>query len=123
MSYDTKFDPEERELKKLMGNRFVDLTGENAAFAGLSNGAVQNPTAAEDDTYKPEDAEWKPIKPTPNQLDKLKWCAIAIAFGVLTIMISNWEQAALMDASIAVPSMCVCAALFGVGIGKTTVKG
>lgn len=50
---------------------------------------------------------------------KLLACAKSvILFGGLNCLIFYWAQAGLMDSSVAVPSMCACAALAGWGVGK-----
>lgn len=70
------------------------------------------------------DAEYEPAKPAPNWLDNLKASAKHIAiFGGLNILIFYWQQVELMDASIAIPSMCICAALAGWGVGINFTRG
>lgn len=66
-----------------------------------------------------KDAKWEPAKPDPNWLDKLKDSVKWIGgFGGLSCLIFYWNEAGLMDASIAIPAMCVCTALAGWGMGK-----
>jgi hypothetical protein len=73
---------------------------------------------------KPADAQWEPVRPEPNQMDKLKECAkFTVGFGGLSFLLFYWEQAGLMASSIAVPCMCVCTALAGWGVGKNAVGG
>lgn len=73
---------------------------------------------------KVETAQWEPVKPDPNWLDKLKASAMwAIGFGGLSFLLFYWEQANLMAESIAVPCIAVCTALAGWGVGKNTVGG
>ena len=116
----TDFEKEDMELQALMGEKFVDVT------APISE-AVQVPTkpkkTAEKPTHKPTEDNWKPPKPAPNWMDKLKECAkSSFAFAGLNLLIFYWQNTGLMDESIALPSMCVCAALFGLGIGKVVGK-
>lgn len=67
----------------------------------------------------PVDASWEPTPPDPNWLDKLKACVKhAAIYGGLSFLVFYWQQAELMDSSIAIPTMCVCAALAGLGVGK-----
>lgn len=73
---------------------------------------------------KSADASWEPVKPDPNWLDGLKACAKHVAlFGGLSFLVFYWQQAGLMDSSIAVPTMCICTALAGVGVGKNIGGG
>lgn len=83
---------------------------------------AQKPVRKPTEEYK--DAEYQPVKHDPNWLDYLKASVKHIAiFGGLNLLIFYWQQAGLMDASIAIPSMCVCAVLAGFGVGKNTAKG
>lgn len=71
-----------------------------------------------------KDAKWKPVKPEPNWLDNLKACVKWVGlFGGLCVLLFYWQQTGQMESSAAVPSMCVCCGLAGLGIGKNTVKG
>ena len=64
--------------------------------------------------------QWEPAKPAPGLMDKLKnavaWSAL---FGGLSWLVFYWNEAGLMASSIAIPTMCVCAALAGFGVGKS----
>lgn len=98
-------DPNDEGLKKIFGDRFHDVTQEQPP--------VQLPKR------KPVDAQWEPVKPDPNWVDKLKDCVKWVfLFGGLSCLVCYWKGAGLMDPSIAVPSMCACTALAGVGVGK-----
>ena len=73
---------------------------------------------AQKPTERPVETQWEPSKET-TWMDKLKACAIwAFGFGSLSCLVFYWQQAGLMDASIAVPTMCVFTALAGWGVGK-----
>lgn len=68
---------------------------------------------------KPVEAQWEPVKER-NWMDNLKDCSKwVIGFGGLSFLLFYWEMAGLMAESIAVPSMCLCTALAGWGVGKT----
>ncbi len=98
-------DPNDEGLKGIFGDRFHDET-------------VSHPSAKI--TKKdPVNAQWEPAKPDPNWLDNLKACVKhAAIFGGLSLLVFYWQQAGLMDSSVAVPTMCVCTALAGLGVGK-----
>ena len=67
---------------------------------------------------KPVEAQWEPVK-EHSWMDNLKNCVQwVIGFGGLSFLLFYWEQAGLMAESIAIPSMCLCTALAGWGLGK-----
>ena len=92
-------DPNDEGLKGIFGARFHDAT--------------QAPVK------KPIEAQWEPVKPDPDWLDKLKdsvkWVFL---FGGLSCLICYWQGAGLMDPTVACPSMLVCTALAGFSVGK-----
>ena len=91
-------------LKSIFGDRFHDET----------EVASEPPKM-----HKPAKELWEPEKPSHNWLDNLKACVKhAAVFGGLSCLIFYWQQAGLMDPTIAVPSMCVCTARAGLGVGK-----
>jgi hypothetical protein len=99
-------DPNDEGLKQIFGERFHDATQEKA---------IPKRTPAS----KPVDAQWEPVKPDPNWMDKLKGCVKSVAiFGCLGLLFFYWQQTGQMDSSAAVPSMCACTALAGLGVGK-----
>ena len=109
-------DPEDIGLQQVMGNRFKDNTKQ----------PMVEPFPSEVDTsqeQKAMDAQWEPIKEY-SRTDDLKECAkSSFIFGGLNMLIWYWQISGLMDESIALPSMLVCAALFGLGIGKCCKRG
>ena len=109
-------------LKAVMGNRFHDetqnLTKQEADIARCFEKAYGNKNTTQKAKDKPVEAQWEPVK-EPNWMDKLKDTAKwVIGFGGLSFLLFYWEQAGLMAESVAVPCMCLCTALAGVGIGK-----
>ena len=102
------FEREDMELKFIMGDKFQDMSE-----------AKQVPTqpkkTADKPAEKPVDAEWHPVKPKNN----LAECAKStLLYGGLNGLILYWQVQGLMDDSIALPCMLVCALLAGIGIGK-----
>lgn len=73
---------------------------------------------------KPIEEQWSPEKPNPNWMDKVKSCAKWVwLFGGLSILVFYWKEAGLMAESIAVPSIAVCTALAGWGVGINCARG
>jgi hypothetical protein len=111
-------------LKGIFGNRFHDETCPEAQYKPTSEDNRKNANAAKKPAQKPAEDLWEPKKPDPNWLDKLKSCTVwAGGFGCLTMLFFSWQQAGLMDESVALPTMLACVALAGYGVGKNTVGG
>lgn len=86
-------DPDDIGLKAVFGDRFHDATKDT-----------------------PMDAEAEPAEEkTDNLKSRVKW---GVGFGSLCLLIFYWQQAGLVDPSVALPCMCVCAALAGYGVGR-----
>lgn len=89
-----------------------------------SSNTTERKKAAQNRMDNTKDAQWEPAKPDPNWIDKLKDCAKWTAcFGGLCLLLFYWQQTGQMEASAAVPSMCVCTALAGFGCGKNAMRG
>ena len=119
-------DTKDEGLKGIFGDRFTDMTAnEKLSERRKSNMSANTDNAektAQKSTHKPthdfKDGKWEPIKER-TWMDNLKGCVQwAGCFGGLSFLLFYWEQAGLMAESIAVPCMCICTALAGVGIGK-----
>jgi hypothetical protein len=68
-------------------------------------------------------AQWEPVRPDPNWLDRLKACAKwALTFSALCCLFFYWQQTGLMDPAAAVPSMLTCTLLVGWGVGRNATK-
>lgn len=106
-------------LKAIMGNRFHDETCPEAQHTPTKEETRKYTNVAKKPTEKPVEAQWEPVRPEPNWMDKLKECAKSVLlFGGLTILVFYWQHAGLMASSIAVPTMCAFTALAGWGVGK-----
>ena len=106
-------------LKGIFGDRFHDTT--EPAMARPKK-VYTNTTPARKSSEKPKDkpveAEWHPVRERTwmdNLKNSAKWACL---FGGLSCLVFYWQQAGLMASSIAVPTMCVCTALAGWGVGK-----
>lgn len=119
-------DEQDLGLKEIFGDRFHDESADSGAqqIKKQETTYTSAPTKAEQSgAHKRikdfEDADWEPVKHAPTQLEIVKACAKSVAlFGGLNLLIFYWQQAGLMASSIAVPCMCICAALAGLGVGK-----
>lgn len=109
-------DPEDIGLKSIMGVHFVDETkGERSPEPKEAPKEV--PKKPKSTIVEPTD--WRPPMPKKDIFDKLKegakWCFIC---GGIEWLVFYWQTAGLMDASVATPTMLVCMALAGFGVGK-----
>ena len=96
-------DPNDEGLKGIFGDRFHDATQPPVKKA----------------PPQPVEAQREFSMPSSDWLTSLKACAKhAVIFGGLSILVFYWQQADLMDSSVAVPTMLACAALAGLGVGR-----
>lgn len=107
-------------LKAIFGDRFHDETEpEKAEPKKVSENTTPTTKVAQKSTHKPTvDIGKYPItKPDfyKRLMQSAKWACL---FGGLSCLVFYWQSAGLMDASIAVPSMCICTALAGWKVGK-----
>lgn len=124
-----KFDPEDIELKKIMGEHFIDETTAKPEAAKITRKAenpakaVKAPAIEPKDSKDAPDAQWIPAKTEPNFFDRLKACAMwSVCGGGLSLLLFYWQQTGQMLPSAAVPSLYVCAFLTGWGICKNAAR-
>lgn len=117
-------DPNDDGLKAVMGSKFHDATKDPAPVKKAEPVPVKAVEAKpEKKTHTVPVAQWKPVKPDPNWLDRLQACAKwAGLFGGLCLLFFYWQQTGLMDPAAALPSMIVCAALAGLSVGRNATK-
>lgn len=81
-------------------------------------GAYKKKLPAVPDEKKTRDAQWEPVKDN-TYMDKLKACAKdALLFGGLSLIFFYFQQSGQMLPSAAMPCICVCCILLGLGVGK-----
>ena len=122
------FDSDDVGLKMIFGERFHDETTAKGAQTPSFRRATPSPAIGAKTEPKTEpntvkEAKWKPVKPDPNDMDRLKSSAkSALLFGGLCLLVFYWQQTGQMAASAALPSMLVCIGLAGLNVGKN-MKG
>ncbi len=115
-------DTKDEGLAGIFGDRWHDET-QNKPAATVSKKETATATRPERSPQKasdkPVDAQWEPAKPAPDWMTKLKdsvkW---GFTFGCLSCLVFYWQSAGLMAESIAVPTIAVCTALAGWGVGR-----
>ncbi len=117
---------EDKELAEIFSGEEKPLHPDTVHITlgkGVSDKKTTNTAKTEKGTHTPthdfRDGKWEPVKPEPNWMDKLKACAThVLLFGGLSFLVFYWNEAGLMASSVAIPTMCVCTALAGWGVGK-----
>lgn len=122
-------DTHDEGLKAIFGERFHDISGNNNRSTERDISKKEAPTttyptkAEQKVKCEPVEAQWEPTKEN-TWYDNLKACAIwALGFAALTLLFFSWQQKGLMDSSVALPTMLVCTALGGWGVGKNAMRG
>lgn len=111
---------EDQELAEIFSGEERELHPDtvHVTLGKPSKGVSKKETTTQKGKDKPVEEQWQPSK-EHNWMDNLKNCVQwVIGFGGLSFLLFYWEQAGLMAESIAVPSMCLCTALAGWGLGK-----
>lgn len=102
-----------------MGNLNGDLLDE-----GLQ--AVMGRDRCRNDWQKkdtPQEGQWEPVK-ARNWMDRLAGCVKdTFPFGVLSCLFFYWQQTQQMLPSAAMPCICACMVLAGIGIGRNLAGG
>lgn len=105
------------ELQQLMGDQYTDLT--NVAKPAEQPEPVEPAEKTEPTDFDLLDSIESAFDTIRRAMPAAKW---AVTFGSLFGLILYWQLAGLMDPAAAGPSMCVCTALAGYGIGKNVRK-
>lgn len=113
----SEYEKQDAELAAMMGDKFIDQTVPLSEMPRTTEESTDIPKPKKT-AEKPMDAQWIPTKQRTYMDDLKDCCKTTFLFGGLNVIIWYWQVAGLMDESIALPSMLVCAALAGLGIGK-----
>lgn len=117
-------DPEDLELKKLMGSHFQDRTQDPppASKGEKKPEPVEAPTEKKP-CRKVMDATWMPVKAESGEIQRLVNCAKGtVVYGGLSAVLFWWQQAGLLAPEAAWPSFIVLALLAGLKIGSCATK-
>ncbi len=89
--------------------------GELPTFASL--------TAKPAKKDKPMDASWEPVKPNPNEAEKLKACVMhTLPIAALSGVVFWWQQTGALVEATGFYALIVLAALAGLTIGKYMLR-
>ena len=111
---------EDKELEQIFSGEERELHPDtvHVTLGQPSKAISKKETTIQKAKDKPVEEQWQPTKER-SWMDNLKDCVQwVVGFGGLSFLLFYWEQAGLMAESIAVPSMCLCTALAGWGLGK-----
>lgn len=117
-------DPEDLELKKLMGSHFQDQTQESTpAPKGEKNPEPVKVLTEKKTCKKVMDATWVPVKAEPTEIQRLVNCAKGtVVYGGLSAVLFWWQQAGLLASEAAWPSFIILALLAGLKIGSCATR-
>ena len=120
----TDFEREDMELSEVMGGRFTDMTkGEKPArkpVAPKESNPGKNTTKEE----KPVESLWKPVKPAPDFMDKLKQTAKDVClYAVLSLILFWWQQTGRLETTTSWYALLVCVGMVFFSIGKNCRGG
>lgn len=69
---------------------------------------------------KPVNAQWEPVKPSPNWFDKLKTTAKDVClYAVLSVILFWWQQTDKLDVTTSWYALLVCIGMMFFTIGRT----
>lgn len=106
------------ELQKIFGDSYQDDTKAGTVKRNPTPPPCTKASQKPQNDSMDDDVEWYPEMKSSFASSLTECVKSSVPFAGLNLLIFYWAQTGLMAESIAVPSMCVCAALFGVGIGK-----
>ena len=129
-------DPEDLELKAVMGQQFQDLSkGDMASkrekmpeHVPAPNGEkkpepVSQAPVEKKSQQKVMDAAWAPVNCRPTEIQRVVDCAKqALLYGGISALLFWWQQAGLLASQAAVPSFIVLALMAGLKIGSCATK-
>lgn len=118
----TDFEREDMELAAIMGGRFTDETQNHSEEAATKPDSKPEPVKPIEDTpaeEKPRETLWKPVKPAPNFMDKLKATAKDVClYGAISLILFWWQQTGRIDETTSWYALIVCVGMVFFSIGK-----
>lgn len=117
----TDFEREDMELQAVMGDKFMDATQEPAekpAEKPVSK-KQSKPVKSAPVKEKPVDAQWEPVKPAPNFMEKLKQTVIDVwLYAGISLVLFWWQQTGLLEETTAWYALLVCVGMLFFTVGK-----
>lgn len=119
----TDFEREDLELAAVMGGRFQDMTEagkpDEKPVEKPVSGEQKKPVKNVPEKEKTREALWKPVKPAPNYMDKLKAVAKEVGlYGLLSTILFYWQQTGKLDYTTAWHALLVCVGMVFFSVGK-----
>ena len=118
----SEYEREDMELAAVMGGRFHDETNEHGAEPSTTHEhkpKFANPMQNTAGKEKPCEPLWKPVKPAPNSMDKLKAVAKEVGlYGALSTILFYWQQTGKLDYTTAWYALLVCVGMVFFSVGK-----
>lgn len=97
----------------------ITLGGTKKPTAKAKAKKQATPAKNETEKEKPVDAQWEPVKPTPNYMDKLKGSVKNMAlYAVLSAILFWWQQTGRLEETTAWYALLVCVGMVFFTIGR-----
>ena len=125
----TDFEREDMELDKMFNGEekplhpdtiHITLGGTEKPTAKAKAKKQATPVKNETEKEKPVDAQWEPVKPTPNYMDKLRTTAKDVClYAVLSVILFWWQQTGRLEVTTSWYALLVCVGMVFFTIGRT----
>lgn len=110
-------------LKAVMGDRFHDTTEtweivkEHAAKRKATKTVAADKNVPEKE--KPVEAQWEPVKPAPDFMDKLKATVKDVfLWAVISLVLFYWQQTGRIEITTSWYALIVCVGMVFFSVGK-----
>ena len=97
----------------------ITLGGSEKPTAKAEAKKQETPTKNAPEKEKTVDAQWEPVKPAPDFMDKLRTSAKDMAlYAVLSVILFWWQQTGRLEETTAWYSLLVCVGMVFFSVGK-----
>jgi len=124
----TEMNKEDKELVEMLHGSdkpmhpdtvHITLGGSGKPTAKRIPTKESNPTKVMPEKEKPVNAQWEPVKPTPNYMDKLKHSAKDMGmYAVLSAILFWWQQTGRLEETTAWYALLVCVGMVFFTVGR-----
>ena len=112
-------------LKGIFGDRFQDVTEPVKAISKKETPTkCKEANVAQKPTEKAMDAQWEPVKPAPDFMEKLKNTAKDVClYAVLSLVLFYWQQTGRLEVTTSWYALLMCVGMVFFAIGKNCRGG
>ena len=112
-------------LKAIMGNRFQDVTEPVKAVSKKETPTkCKEANVAQKPKEKAMDAQWEPVRPALDCMEKLKNTAKDVClYAVLSLVLFYWQQTGRLEVTTSWYALLVCVGMVFFSVGKNCRGG